>query len=201
MNKFGIAAIALAAATLVSGTAFAQSKEGPWLVRARAVSLQSANGDTTGLGLSVNDKIIPEVDITYFLSPNLAVELILTIPQEHELKSKGAKIGTVSHLPPTLLAQYHFGGATFKPYVGAGVNFTKFTAVDLVPALAGVDITRNSWGFALQAGFDVPVTKQVSINVDVKKAYIKTDVLAGGNSLGTFSVDPLLIGVGVGYRF
>lgn len=199
MKKFGLAAIALAAATLVSGTAFAQ--EGPWLVRVRAVNLQSANGDTTGLGLSVNDKVIPEVDISYFLSPNLAVELILTVPQEHDLKSKGAKIGTVSHLPPTLLVQYHFGGATFKPYVGAGVNYTKFTAIDLVPSLAGVDVNRNSWGAALQAGFDVPVNKQISINVDIKKAFIKTDVIAGGNSLGTFSVDPLLVGVGVGYRF
>lgn len=199
MKKFGLAAIALAAATLVSGTAFAQ--EGPWLVRVRAVNLQSANGDTTGLGLSVNDKVIPEVDISYFLSPNLAVELILTVPQEHDLQSKGAKIGTVSHLPPTLLVQYHFGGATFKPYVGAGVNYTKFTAIDLVPSLAGVDVNRNSWGAALQAGFDVPVNKQISINVDIKKAFIKTDVIAGGNSLGTFSVDPLLVGVGVGYRF
>ena len=203
MKKSAFAAIALAAATLVSGPAFAQ--EGSLLVRARAVNLQSANDDSTGLGLSVNNKVIPEVDFTYFVSNSLAVELILTVPQEHDLTSTvvGGKIGRVTHLPPTLLLQYHFGGTTFKPYIGAGVNYTKFTAVALRSDLeaAGYDITRNSWGGALQIGFDIPVSKDVYFNVDVKKAYIKTDLNNGDNKVGTFRVDPLLVGVGVGYRF
>ena len=64
MKKQVIAAAVLC--SLLSGAAFAQqSKEGPWMVRARAVSLQSANTDSTGLGLSINDKWIPEVDILY----------------------------------------------------------------------------------------------------------------------------------------
>jgi outer membrane protein len=36
----------------------------------------------------------------------------------------------------------------------------------------------------------------------VKKVYIKTDVYnAAGVSQGTLKLDPLLVGVGVGYRF
>ena len=81
MKKQVISAIALAAATLLSGTAYAQAKEGPWMVRVRAVNLDSANTDSTGLGLSINNKVIPEVDISYFFTPNLAAELILTVPQ------------------------------------------------------------------------------------------------------------------------
>jgi outer membrane protein len=50
-------------------------------------------------------------------------------------------------------------------------------------------------------GFDIPVAKDCYFNVDVKKAYIGTDVSAGGNKVGTFKVDPLLVGVGIGYRF
>ena len=74
--------------TLLSGIALAQPvAEGPWLVRARAVHLDSANGDNTGLGLSMNDKWIPEADISYFFTPSLALELVLTVPQKHTLIS------------------------------------------------------------------------------------------------------------------
>ena len=36
---------------------------------------------------------------------------------------------------------------------------------------------------------------------ETKKVYIKTDVSAGGAKLGTFKVDPVLVGVGLGWRF
>src|SRR4051812_37704298 len=119
MKKQVIAAVALAAATLVTGNAFAQTKEGPWMVRVRAVNLDGANDDSTGLGLSINNKTMPELDISYFINKNLAVELVLTVPQEHTLSSSvvGGSIGTLEHLPPTLLLQYHFDAAGFKPYV------------------------------------------------------------------------------------
>ena len=169
-------------------------------MRVRAVHLDSANKDSTGLGLSVNNKTIPEVDISYFFNKNVAAELILTVPQKHDLSSSvlGGRIGSLKHLPPSLLLQYHFGAPGFKPYVGAGVNYTRFSNVNLP---AGVDIDRNSWGGALQVGVDVPLSKNPYLNFDVKKVYIKTDVFAGGAKAGTFKVDPVLVGVGLGWRF
>lgn len=198
MQKQLITAVALAAATLVSTSALAQIKDGSWLVRARAVSLQSANSDSTGLALSVNDKVIPEVDISYFYTKNLAVELILTVPQKHDLSAGAAQIGSVTHLPPTLLLQYHFDAGSFKPYVGAGVNYTVFTESSLP---AGVSIDHSSVGGALQFGVDIPLSGNMYLNFDVKKAYIQTDVAAGGAKAGTFKVDPLLVGMGIGWRF
>ena len=198
MSKNIITAVALVAATLVSANAFAQVKEGPWMVRVRAVSLQSANSDSTGLSLNVNNKVIPEVDFSYFYNKNFALELILTVPQTHDLKAGADKLGTVTHLPPTLLAQYHFAVAGFKPYVGAGVNYTRFTSTSLP---LGVDIARNSFGGALQVGVDIPLSAGMYLNLDVKKAYIGTDVSIDGKKMGTFKVDPVLIGVGVGWRF
>jgi outer membrane protein len=201
MKKQVIAAAVLC--SLLSGAAFAQqSKEGPWMVRARAVSLQSANTDSTGLGLSINDKWIPEVDISYFYSKNVAVELILTVPQSHDLSSSkiGGKIGTVDHLPPTLLFQYHFdsnGGV--KPYVGVGVNYTVFTNSDILKGAASVD--HSSWGGALQVGVDIPLGGNMYLNFDLKKAYIKTGVYVGTANQGDFKVDPVLFGMGVGWRF
>ena len=203
--KKNLLAVAVLCA-LTSGAAFAQQAEGPWLVRARAVNLDSANKDSTGLGLSVNDKVIPEVDVSYFFTPNIAAELVLTVPQKHDLSSSvlGGKIGTLKHLPPSLLVQYHFNAPGFKPYVGAGVNYTRFSSVRFDPAVAAAlnpSIDKNSFGGALQVGVDIPLSRNLYLNVDVKKVYIKTDVFSSGTKVGTLKVDPVLVGVGLGWRF
>ena len=199
MKKQRIAAAILF--TLLSGTALAQpATEGPWLVRARAVYLDSANGDSTGLGLSMNNKWIPEADISYFFNPNMALELVLTVPQKHTLTSSvlNAQVGTFKHLPPTLLAQYHFAMNGFKPYLGAGINYTRFSSKELLP---GVSIGKDSWGPAVQVGVDVPLTKGMYLNIDLKKVMIRTDVKLAGAKIGEFKADPLLFGVGLGWRF
>ena len=201
MKKQLLCAAAVAIAGLMTSNAFAQAAEGPWMVRVRAVHLDSANKDSTGLGLSVNNKTIPELDISYFINKNVAVELILTVPQKHELSSSvlGGQIGTLKHLPPTLLAQYHFtNNSGFKPYVGAGINYTRFSSVNLP---AGVDIDRNSFGAALQVGVDIPLSGNMYLNFDVKKVYLGTDVTVAGVDAGSFKVNPVLVGVGLGWRF
>jgi outer membrane protein len=82
--------------------------------------------------------------------------------------------------------------------VGAGLNYTRFSSVK---APAGVDIDRNSFGAALQVGVDIPLQKNLYLNFDIKKVFIKTDVTANGAKLGSFKVDPVLVGVGLGWRF
>ena len=203
MKKTLLAAAALCA--LTSGAAMAQNypQDGKWMVRARAVHLDSANGGAAGdKGVSVNDKWIPELDISYFFTPNLAAELILTYPQKHDVRLNGAKIGSLKHLPPTLLAQYHFTQlGAFKPYVGAGINYTRFSSVKFDPAVDAAlnpSVKKNSFGPALQIGFEYALDKNWSINFDVKKVYIDTNVSGG---IGKFKVDPVLVGVGLGYRF
>ena len=202
MKKTLLAAAALCA--LTSGAAMAQNypQDGKWMVRARAVHLDSANKDSTPLDLSVNNKMIPELDISYFFTPNFAAELILTYPQKHDVRAGGAEIGSLKHLPPTLLAQYHFTNlGAFKPYVGAGINYTRFSSVKFDPAVDAAlnpSVKKNSFGPALQIGFDYALDKNWSINVDVKKVYIDTNVSGG---IGKFKVDPVLVGVGLGYRF
>ena len=190
--------IAAAVGMLVAGHVAAQ--ESPWLVRARAVQLNMANKDSTGLNLNVNDKTIGEVDVSYFFNKNVAAELILTLPQRQTVYAGAAGIGNFKHLPPTLTLQYHFTDlGAYKPYVGVGLNYTKITGTNLT---TGHKLDDSSYGAAFQAGVDVPLTKQVSLNFDVKKVYIKTDVYtAAGVNAGTLKLDPVLVGVGVGYRF
>ena len=151
--------LAAALCVLAPASAFAQSStEGPWLVRARAVHLDSANGDTTPLALSINNKWLPELDISYFFTTKIAAELVLTVPQKQTLSAGGTPIGSFKHLPPTLTVQYHFQANGFKPYVGAGLNYTRISSVNLP---AGVTVDRNSVGPALQAGVDIPLAKNL----------------------------------------
>lgn len=204
MNK-SLAAAVLATLSLAASSA-AMAEETPWLVRVRAVHIDPADksDQVGGTGasdrLTVSSKTIPEFDVSYFFTPNLAAELILTYPQKHDVFLDGGKIGTFKHLPPTLLAQYHFVlDAPIKPYVGVGVNYTTISKVDLLGGKAGLE--HDSFGFALQAGVDYAIDKKWSINVDVKKIQIRSDVIIGGAKASAVKVDPLLVGVGVGYRF
>lgn len=200
------AALAVALAAGFAAPFAAQAQSGPWLVRVHALSLDSANkGSTTpDLDLSVNNKVFPEMDVSYFFTPNIAAELVLTYPQKHDIRAGGTKIGTLKHLPPTLSVQYHFTGlGAFKPYAGAGLNYTRFSNVSFDPSVAslGPSIDKSSTGLAVGAGFDFEVAKNVYLNLDVKKVQIRTDVKSNGTKIGDFKVDPLLVGVGVGMRF
>ena len=189
-----------AVCALLSGAALAE--QSPWMVRARAVGLDMSNKDSTGLGLNVNNKTIPEIDISYFINKNVAVELILTVPQKQTVNSAAlaTDIGTFKHLPPVITLQYHFDNfAGFKPYVGAGLNYTQITQVNLLDG--GANINSNSWGGALQAGIDFHIDKNLRFNIDIKKINLKTDVYVGGANKGVLKLDPTLIGVGLGYRY
>jgi len=197
-------AAVLAALTLMSGNVLAQ--ESPWLVRVRAVNIDPADkaDPVGGIGASdrihVKDKTIPEVDISYFFTPNIATELVLTYPQKHDVTLDGANIGSMKHLPPSLMLQYHFApDATIRPYLGAGINWTTFSKVKLLNGAASME--HDSFGLALQAGVDFAIDKNWSINLDVKKVQIRSDVLIGGAKASHLKVDPVLLGLGVGYRF
>ena len=202
-----LATLTMATAALLPAIASAAPADdkGDWIVRARAVYLQSANKDSTGLDLSINDKTLPEVDISYFFSPNVAAELILTYPQRQTISAGSTQIGSLKHLPPVLSAQYHFTNFDgFRPYLGAGLNYTRFSSVSFDAATTAAlhpSIKKNSFGLSLQAGVDVPVGGGWLVNLDVKQVQIQTDILSSGAKAGTFKVDPLLASIGVGKRF
>lgn len=221
--------ITLLSLTLFTGSVMAQEQKDPndykkWQVRLRGVGVipnESATIGTIGGDVSIHNTFIPELDFTYFFTKNIAAELILGT-SKHNVNTIGSDLraigmpngvdvdlGTVWLLPPTLMAQYHvYAGDVFKPYVGAGVNYTIFyneKAGDVVHNIT----YKNKFGYAFQIGFDIDLNDKFFINLDVKKIFLKTDVtvdasnLAGGplDIPADVTIDPLLLGFGVGMRF
>ena len=196
-----------------SSVALAQQADGPWMVRARAVYLKMDNSSQPGGGalagvpadsIEVNSKWIPEVDISYFFSQNVALELILTVPQKQTVTMNVpglGVVGTFKQLPPTLLLQYHCTGclAAAKPYIGAGINYTRISSQAFqVPGLA---VARSSVGPAIQLGVNIPLGGGWSLNTDIKKVWIASDVKLNGQTVSRVDLNPWLFGVGVGQRF
>ena len=178
----------------------AQAAQGDWLARARVINI-NPDASSSALNLDVDTRTTLELDFTRFLSNNLALELILAT-QKHEVTAGGVPVGTVKHLPPTLLLQYHFApDGVFRPYVGAGINYTRFYGVNLGGGTLTVD--DSSWGGALQAGIDIPLNKTFFLNLDVKKIWIDTDVkvAASGVVAANLKINPVIFGVGVGMKF
>jgi outer membrane protein len=204
MNKKTISKLALGLLAALSFNAIAQ--ENPWMVRVRAMNLnwenkQDAQLAGAGLNLNAKNQTIPELDITYFFTKNIAAELVLTYPQRVDVRTNSSSLGTVTALPPTLLAQYHFTQfGPLKPYVGAGVNYTRFGSRELSTA-GTYSVEKSSIGYAAQIGADYMLTKNWGINLDVKYIQIKTDVLSAGVSAGTLDLSPIATSVGVTYKF
>lgn len=169
--------------------------------------------------LEVGSNTIPELDISYYFTKNIAAELILALGTRHDVNVSGTggsinhNLGSVNLLPPTLTAQWHFmPDQTFDPYVGAGLAYVlgmdrKLTAdsVDLLGAQP-IRIDRNSFGTVLQAGFDVNLQDKWLLNFDVKKLWVGTDVElnvsgTGWKKIDNLDINPLVVSVGFGKKF
>lgn len=175
-----------------------------WLIRGRVMGMVPDENDGklggASANLGVDDAVMPELDLTYFFTDNIAAELILaTTP--HDVDLAGTKITELWVLPPTLTLQYHHPMGAFKPYVGAGINYTTILSSDAT-AVIGSDSWEDSFGFALQAGFDWAIDDRWSFNVDVKKIFLNLDAkVTAANTSATVDLDPWVLGVGIGYRF
>lgn len=219
MNSNCIVAAAVVAAfgAMLSPAAAAQ---GDWLMRLRGIWVGPQDESSAVLpsfpagSVSVRDAFVPELDFTYFLSDHIGAELILAT-SPHDISGAAAlaglgKIADTMALPPTLTLQYHFiPSGKFRPYVGFGVNWTVFYSEDASSALTtAIGPTRvsldDSFGWAAQAGADIDLSKRFFLNIDVKYIDIDTTAtLRTGALVNTVDVDidPLVVGVGIGFRF
>jgi outer membrane protein len=185
----------------------------PWMVRLRVLGVIPENGghvdQVPGSSLKTSDQVIPELDISYFFTKNIAAELVLGVTKHHVTGDgalAGVDVGKAWLLPPTLTLQYHFTElGAFKPYVGAGVNYTWFFS----QSAGGTTVTNShlhdSFAPVVQVGFDYMIDKHWGWNVDVKKLWLRPGwdgTLASGAAItGKVNLDPWLIGTGITYKF
>ncbi len=181
---------------------------GRWMVGARVVNINPDVSSSVS-GFEVKDQWTGEFDTTYFFTPNVAIEGSITWAKQ-DVNFNGTGLGSLKMMPVIFTAQYHFfdvgnynpAFAHFKPYIGGGFNYTYFYETDL-GGNSGADVNRDSWGGALQAGFDYQFQRNWNFNMDVKYLWISNDVhfKATGGTPSSLDIDPWVYGVGIRYRF
>lgn len=212
--------ILVGAAMMAATISSAAAEQGDWLVRGRVI-LVSPTEETSGVQpafpndeVSVDDAVVPELDFTYFVRDQWALELILaTSPHDISGEDGLSALGEIAEsmvLPPTLTLQYHFQPeASVRPYVGVGINYTLFYDEEASDSLnnaigdTSIDID-DSFGIALQAGLDFDLNEKWFLNADIKYIQIDTEAtLNTGGAINTVDVDldPIVFGIGIGTRF
>lgn len=217
MKNQYLAAAALAAVAVATP---AQAEKGDSLIRGRAI-LVAPTEESSGIKpafpndeVSVSDSFAPEIDFSYFLTDHIALELIAATTK-HDVDGKSGvpdAIGELADtwvLPPTLTLQYHFAPkAKVRPYVGAGINYTIFyneeASDGLEDAIGSTKVELDdSFGYALQAGVDFDLNAKMFLNLDVKYIDIDTEAkLTTGPLVNRVdvSIDPVVVGVGIGIK-
>ena len=197
----------LAAAIMLLGAGASQAAPGDWTLKvgAHTVNPQSDNGTLAGgtLEADIDSDSRPTVTAEYALNERWGIELLAALPFEHDVYLDGARAGSVKHLPPTLSLQYHFNPeGSVSPFLGAGLNYTRFFSEDSTGPLAGADLDLDaSFGLALHAGLDFRLNEHWLLMVDTRWMQISSDVKVDGTDVGEVDIDPFVYGVGVGYRF
>lgn len=228
MKKLVLSLLALASFGVNIAQEKVEKKESEfsrWKVRARIIGVAPNEKSTVGIiggDANISNDLVPELDFTYFFTKNIAAELILGTTK-HDVKTLGSDLsaiggptsatvdlGSVRLLPPTLTLQYHFNQANnnvFKPYIGAGVNYTLFYDVKSGNTVKNVEY-KNTIGYAAQIGFDLMLNEKFFINADVKRLFLKTDVTVDASNLATglsipasVTIDPWIMGMGFGMKF
>jgi outer membrane protein len=211
-----ILSLALAAALALGFTA-AQAQDANNVVKV-GVTRYDTHSKTNGIsGIGVPpgaDATTDDATTIIFVyerlfTPNIGLEFVLGIPPTIHAKATGSvaflgdNVLSAKNLAPTLLLNYHFfsPGDTWRPYVGAGINYTKFT--DVKSSLAPDVKLGDSTGLAVQVGLNYALTKDVDLFASVAKLNVKSKVVAVGTTVLTTTIDfrPIVYSAGVSYRF
>jgi len=212
LKKTLITAACLATALTTASSAMALEK-GDWIGRLGIsyISPDDSSDPVPGIpgsGVEADSGTSATFNIGYMVTDQIAIDLLAAWPFTHDIKATGnisslGVIGETKQLPPTLSVQYHFSPrATFRPYVGAGINLTTFFDTEAKGALDGHSLRlKSSVGFALQVGADYDLNKDWFMYGDVRYMDINTDAVLDGGPEFEVEIDPWIFAVGIGTTF
>ena len=205
--------LALAVALGLSATPALAQTAGSWTVGVGAHNVEPKSGNGTlvatplgDLTMDVGTNVRPTITAEYFVKDNLGIEVLAALPFQHDIAVTGVgKVGSTKHLPPTVSLQYHFGQGKVKPFVGLGVNYTRFFSTKTEGPIAGAELElSDSWGLAGHVGIDFQVGAKGAIRVDYRRIDIDTKAKLNGANLGsrnTVNIDPSVYGIAYVFAF
>ena len=177
-----------------------------------------AGGNDLGVALTIDSNTQLGINIAYFVTDKINIELLAATPFKHDVNfsvndplGTGTKLGEVTHLPPTLTANYYFNDASsaFQPYIGAGINYTfifdeEFTSANKDAGLSNLSLD-NSFGLSAQVGMDYKIDTDWHVNASVRFIDIDTDasfnVGEASGSVNSIEIDPWVYTLSVGYTY
>lgn len=197
-----------------------------------------------GATLEVQPKSTVLFSVARSFGDHWEAEVLLGVPPKHDVKLRvssalkgevalggvkgavaanlasydGQVMSTVETIAPTFFLNYRFLEATshWRPYVGAGLNYTKFKAKVTAKGSEfyhgdSVDIElTDSYGLALQAGINYKLDQHWSLNAGLSSTMIKNDLtITSRNASGTvtsrqtakYDFQPTVLSLMVGYSF
>ena len=156
-------------------------------------------------GLKIDGDVAPVISASWYATPNIAVELWGAADKfNHRVRADGAgKIGTVDQQPIALSGQYHFGTAdqVMRPFVGLGYYESNFSNETIGADGAHVGL-ETAKGAIATAGVDFNINQTWFARADAR--YMKCDAgvrVAGQGTGEELTIDPWVVGVGIGARF
>ena len=200
---------------LALGCGLAQAQDNVVKVGVTRYDTHSKTSGISGIGVPPGaDAKVGDATTVIFVyerlfTPNIGLELVMGIPPTIKSRATGSvaflgdDVLSAKNWAPTLLANYHFGtpGDTWRPYIGAGINYTKFT--DAKSTLASDVKLGDSWGPAVQVGINYAVTKDIGVFASVAALKVKSHLVAAGSTVLTTTIDfrPLVYSAGLSYQF
>lgn len=180
--------------------ALAQS-QGDWTfgIGVGNVDPKSDNGTLAGVEADIGSDEALTFTAEYFIRDNIGIELLAATPFDHDISLPGLGNASTKHLPPTLSVNYHFTNASpWKPYVGAGLNYTTFFEEDTDLGTLELD---DSFGISVQVGLDYKISENGWLRANVRWFDIDTDATLDGADIGTAAIDPFLFGIAYVHKF
>jgi outer membrane protein len=186
-------------------------RAGDVVLGASVIGVLPSNGGSTSIGGTpdASDAYTGQLDLSYFFTPNIALNIIAATTR-HDVEVRNVPgagtidLGRVWALPPTLTLQYHpLPSSRFSPYLGVALNHTVFYGEggSRSPGISRVDVD-NAFGYGVNFGFSYEITPAWLLNFDVKRLWLRPDVsVNSGGVTGTANIDPWIVGAGVRYRF
>ncbi|MEL7287920.1 MAG: outer membrane protein OmpW [Pseudomonadota bacterium] len=200
---------------IVSPSVFAHS-EGDFILRVGAASVVPNDSSDKIFGsqyeLEVNSDTQLGLTFGYMFTDNISLEVLAATPFSHDISTDlvGKDIGSTKHLPPTVMVQYYFGDSQskFRPYVGAGLNYTIFFDEGFNSTGKGAGLSDlkldDSFGLAANVGLDYMINDKWFLNASAWYANIETEATykAGGAKQKTdVEINPWVFMISGGYKF